>query len=152
MHPQSRNRVDFHDDSALLLQRPPNVLDHDIHAGQIQAHHPRRLDGPGGHLRMHLIGHVLGRPARAQVSIAANQHDLSGSRNRLRRVPLFLQYGLPHAVNFDLAETGGVSVGPPRIFVRQGDQFGHRAMAVTDHLSRRTRAAATTRFPTTNSR
>ena len=74
VHPQPGAGVHFDDHARLALQRLGDVHRHDVHAGDVQADHPRGVDGPGGDFRMDLVGHVGGGAAGAQVGVAADQH------------------------------------------------------------------------------
>ena len=81
--PQPGGGVDLDDHAALLVQRPGDVLRHHVDAGDVQADDLGGVDGGSRHGRMDPLGHVDGRAARAQIGVAADQHDGAGRRNRV---------------------------------------------------------------------
>ncbi len=102
----------------------------------IQSDHLRGVHGPGRDGRMHPLGHVDGRAAGAQIGVAANEDDLPGRRDRVRRKALLGQHAQGDRIDPDLAQHVGVVFAAARVGVGDVDQLADRARAVADHLGR----------------
>ena len=136
MHTQPRSRIDLHDRPALLLQWMADVQGQHVHPGDIETDHPGRLDGMGGDLRVHQVGHIGSGPAGTQVGVAAQQNPRPGGRHRIGRQPLFGEDRQGDLVQFDQAEHGGMTRAAARVAIDLGHQLADGGETITDDLGR----------------
>jgi MFS family permease len=74
MHAQSGGCIDFNDGAPLFFKRTRDGLAYDVHPAHIQADHLRGFYRARGDVRVHIVGHVGGGAARAQVGVVAQDH------------------------------------------------------------------------------
>ncbi len=137
VHAQAGRGIDLDHAAVLLFQRPQHAFADHVDAADVQAHHLRRRHGARGHLGMHVVGHVGGGAAGAQVGVVAQQHALRpwpGTDSGVR--PCTSQPREGDVVEADLGQRGGVAFAAPRVCVDDVDQFAHGVHAVADHLRR----------------
>jgi hypothetical protein len=83
---QARAGIDFDDGAALLFERARDVFAHQVDAGDVQADHARGQRRHVRHVRVDLVGDVVG-----DVAVRLDQHFLAGLRHRGRGQALALQ-------------------------------------------------------------
>ena len=84
VHAQARCGIDFHHAAALVFQRLEHGFADHVHAANVQAHHLRGSDSARGHVGVHIVGHIGGGAAGAQVGVVAQHDTLAFFRHALR--------------------------------------------------------------------
>ena len=136
VHAQARCSVDLHHAAVLGFQRLQHAFADHVHPADVQAHHLGGGHGAGGQRRVHVVGHVGGGAAGAQVSVVAQKHAAALGRDGIGRHVLRLQPHHGDVVKTDFGQRGGMAFAALGILVDQVHQLAHRVQAVADHLRR----------------
>src|SRR3990167_796953 len=138
VHQQAGARVHLHDGATLGVQRPGDVLCHEVDARNVQAHHLGGQLGDVGHLGVHVVGAVHGH-----VAVALHHHLAAGGGHGVGVEVLALEFELHLGIlrHIDDVERVFLLVATARVGVELAvDQFAHRVAAVArdaEHLAAR---------------
>ena len=127
-----------HLDNAALLgfQRLQHGFTNDVDTANMQAHHLRGSHSPGGQRRVHIVRHIRGGAARAEVGVVAQHHALAFDRHGFWCHVLGRQAHHGNVVKPDFGQRGGMALAASGVLVDQIDQLPHGVKAITHHLRR----------------
>ncbi len=134
MHPQPWRGIDLDDAAALLLERLEYTLAHDVDAANVESDHSRRCDRAGGDLRVHVIRHVGGGAACAQIPVVAQDYAPAPGRHRIGGIALGGETRECDVVELDLRERCCVPVAPARIAIDTLNEIANGVNAIADDL------------------
>ena len=153
MHPQPGRGIDLDDAAALFLERPEYTsVAHDVDAANVESDHFRRCDRAGGDLRVHVIRHVGGGAAGAQIPVVAQDDAPAPGRYRIGGIALGGETRECDVVELDLRERCCVTLAPARIAIDTLNEIANGVNAIADDLRWIAACRGDQIFPTTSRR
>ena len=136
MHPQARCGVDLDHTAMLRFQWLQHAFADHVYPANVQAYHLSGGHGAGGQRRMHIVGHVGGDAAGAQVGVVAQNHAAALGGNGLGRHVLGFEPHHGNVVDADFGQRSGMAFAAFGVLIDQIHQLLHGVQAVADHLRR----------------